>query len=558
MKKLALVFVLLSLCVACFCTGCDNSKADFRDSLVERCVREALGKSAKDALTKKDCASLKELKIDCNKSTGLVWDSLRLTFQRGNYVDLSDLRYLTGLTSLKIDNDPTFDVLVNLDAIGNCKKLKYLEFNDPSTTINTCWDWKYSFKDYNSIIEKLPDLEEIALDEVIFSEELRGWLTGTKKDLKITTNQTGINNTIRMSIPDPDNGIFQSYSFDKIPNDIEDLTLLCNGGGMEIDFEYFKDFKNLKSLNLINTDIVVDLDSPLAEETLYKVKNIGALKDIENLYSISMSGASGDFSGLGELAGLKELTIVASRVKNTSFITDLGNLREITFLMNISEDFAGNLKKAGKKMSNLKFLNVDSYDFEDSALLSNFPELEALSFGYSSPLSYFGESKSMQKLINGVTNCKKLKYFSLSAMQIEEALDLTPLSNMDQLQYIYLLHHSGQFNGVKELIGKKGLRTLDIEDITHRNSDNVLDWLLVGSENESLGRLIINSYRNYISLFGTYRQRNGEEWLHDLLEENRSGFQKCFENHVTCGGYDALLYPTSFESVKDIEAFIDE
>ena len=149
--------------------------------------------------------------IDCNKSTGLVWDSLRLTFQRGNYVDLSDLRYLTGLTSLKIDNDPTFDVLVNLDAIGNCKKLKYLEFNDPSTTINTCWDWKYSFKDYNSIIEKLPDLEEIALDEVIFSEELRGWLTGTKKDLKITTNQTGINNTIRMSIPDPDNGIYQSY-----------------------------------------------------------------------------------------------------------------------------------------------------------------------------------------------------------------------------------------------------------------------------------------------------------------------------------------------------------
>ena len=216
MKKLALVFVLLSLCVACFCTGCDNSKADFRDPLVERCVREALGKSAKDVLTKKDCASLKELKIDCNKSTGLVWDSLRLTFQRGNYVDLSDLRYLTGLTSLKIDNDPTFDVLVNLDAIGNCKKLKYLEFNDPSTTINTCWDWKYSFKDYNSIIEKLPDLEEIALDEVIFSEELRGWLTGTKKDLKITTNQTGINNTIRMSIPDPDNGIFQSYSFDKI------------------------------------------------------------------------------------------------------------------------------------------------------------------------------------------------------------------------------------------------------------------------------------------------------------------------------------------------------
>ena len=102
MKKLALVFVLLSLCVACFCTGCDNSKADFRDPLVERCVREALGKSAKDVLTKKDCASLKELKIDCNKSTGLVWDSLRLTFQRGNYVDLSDLGFQKSINQCHI------------------------------------------------------------------------------------------------------------------------------------------------------------------------------------------------------------------------------------------------------------------------------------------------------------------------------------------------------------------------------------------------------------------------------------------------------------------------
>lgn len=556
MKRITFIFVLITLCVTCLCTACNNGKAEFQDPLVERCVREALGKSDKDVLTKKDCASLKELKIDCEKSTGLIWDNLRLTFQRGNYVDLSDLAYMTGLTSLEINNNPAFDLLVNIEAIGNCDKLQYLRFNDSSTTRNF-WEWKYSLKDYASVIQKLSKLEEIELNNVIFSEEMKDWLKGANNELKIKTVQTENYNLFRSGIPDSDQGVYQIYYFDDIPKDIEDLTLLCSGG-MEIDFEFFKDFKNLKSLTLMNNTLVLDINDPLAEGTLYKVKNLDALKALENLYSLSMSGAFGDFSGIGELTGLKELTIVSSRIKNTSFITDLASLRELTFLMNISEDFAENLKKAGKKMGNLKMLNVNSYDFEDSALLSGFSGLEVLRFGYSSPLSFFGECEFMQKLINGVTNCKKLKYFSMSSMLTEETLDLTPLTNMAQLQYIYLIHNSGQFNGVKDLIRKKGLRALDIDDITHKGSDNVLDWLLVGSENESLGRLVINSYQNYISLFGAYRQKNGEEWLRNLLKENRAGFQKCFENHIICGGYDALLYPTSFESVKDIEDFIDE
>ena len=124
-----IVALLILICAACICGGC-SSNVDFQDPLVERCVREALGKVEKDPVTKKECADLKELKIDCDKGQTLIWDNVRLSYLRGNYVDLSDLKYLTGLTSLEINNNPAYDMLANLDAVTNCKKLNKLSFND--------------------------------------------------------------------------------------------------------------------------------------------------------------------------------------------------------------------------------------------------------------------------------------------------------------------------------------------------------------------------------------------------------------------------------------------
>ncbi|MCR5728279.1 MAG: hypothetical protein K6G24_12540, partial [Lachnospiraceae bacterium] len=131
-----IVTLLILICAACICGGC-SSNVDFQDPLVERCVREALGKGEKDPVTKKECADLKELKIDCDKDQTLIWDNVRLSYLRGNYVDLSDLKYLTGLTSLEINNNPAYDMLANLDAVTNCKKLNKLSFNDNSSETST-------------------------------------------------------------------------------------------------------------------------------------------------------------------------------------------------------------------------------------------------------------------------------------------------------------------------------------------------------------------------------------------------------------------------------------
>ena len=67
---------------------------------------------------------------------------------------------------------------------------------------------------------------------------------------------------------------------------------------------------------------------------------------------------------------------------------------------------------------------------------------------------------------------------------------------------------------------------------------------------------MIGNYQKYPEAYEAYRLRKGDEWLRGLLTTNRSVFQKAFENHMTCGAYDALVY--SFDSVESIEAYIDE
>ena len=120
MKKRVISMVLICICIIAFGACSGESKSDekptvtevlptenvteapgkgnnaesvvFSDPLVERCVREALGKSEEEKITAKECASLKELKIDCEKGHVPVWYATKMQYELGNYVDLSDLK----------------------------------------------------------------------------------------------------------------------------------------------------------------------------------------------------------------------------------------------------------------------------------------------------------------------------------------------------------------------------------------------------------------------------------------------------------------------------------
>ncbi len=546
-----IVALLILICAACICCGC-SSNVDFQDPLVERCVREALGKGEKDPVTKKECADLKELKIDCDKGQTLIWDNVRLSYLRGNYVDLSDMKYLTGLTSLEINNNSAYDMLANLDAVTNCKKLNKLSFNDNSSETSTFWDWKYTLKDYEKIIQQLPELKTLSLD-ITYPDELLEWIRGEKKDLVIERREEYNYNPIRVLYPVDTEGVYPLTSYEQIPEDIEDLVLI-EIGSAEVDFNFFKKFKNLRSLVLSGVfNIYNEATKMLPDEELFEVKNIEAIKENTNLYSLTISGARGDFNGISELNGLKELAIVSSRVNDTSFISKLDNLRELTFYSNVSNGFSENLKKNIKKKSHLKFMNVNSFDFEDTAWLSDLPSLEAIKFPFSSPMTFFGETGFPTKLLEGLKNCKNVKYLAAYFMMDDKNLDISSLMNMDQLQYVYIWKNNEDVIGVEKLAGKKGLKSLVLST---KEVAEINKWLQTGAENESLGRLLLGDYVKYYGFYDAYRARSGEEWLRSLFTPAKEGFRKCYDNHILCGGYDRLIY--LYGSLEGIEDFLND
>lgn len=102
---------------------------EFEDFLVERCVREALGKDWDEEITKKELASIEELAISYQQdmTLGPTLHSVGGAKYCG-YVNLEDLKYLTGLEVLRIDFCSQYGntVFENMDAIAHCRKLKSL------------------------------------------------------------------------------------------------------------------------------------------------------------------------------------------------------------------------------------------------------------------------------------------------------------------------------------------------------------------------------------------------------------------------------------------------
>ena len=332
--------LLLSVCMAGLCAGCGekNQNVKFQDPLVERCVRDELEKSVDDPISARELANVDKLTIDCTKGMGLVYDHLSLRYDRGSYVNLADLKNLTGLTTLEINNDPKYDQLVNVDAIANCKNLECIRLDYGSATKWYNCEWECTEKELGRIVDGLPFLKEFSANHWI-PEELRDWIRGSNEELEINCSWEA-DYPLRLVNPYDDRCIFYTVSdLDNAPKDMEDLFLLCKGGET-VDATELRQFENLRTLTIYSSSVKFDSEeNPIPEEGMCKIKNLDALKDLKAFYGLNVCGATGDFGGIGELTQLKELTIVMSKVNDASFVERLGDLRELTFMINLSEDF---------------------------------------------------------------------------------------------------------------------------------------------------------------------------------------------------------------------------
>ena len=76
---------------------------------------------------------------------------------------MCDLRYLTGLEELYIDNNVKVDYLANMDVITNCKELEKLCMQYNPIMYYSDGEVGRGYKYLLKIIEQLPELEYLDL-----------------------------------------------------------------------------------------------------------------------------------------------------------------------------------------------------------------------------------------------------------------------------------------------------------------------------------------------------------------------------------------------------------
>lgn len=159
---------------------------------MERCVREELGKSATAAITKKDCENLKKLTIDSRKDIGLNYNEIFHRLEYQNYVDLSDMQYLTGLKGLRIlpyVSDVEYcDNYVGLSAISSCKKLTKLAILTDKEIVEEKWGYKY----LADLVKELPDLKTLEFGFEV-PERYQTILKGENNKLDFVFEERGVN-----------------------------------------------------------------------------------------------------------------------------------------------------------------------------------------------------------------------------------------------------------------------------------------------------------------------------------------------------------------------------
>lgn len=175
-KKGAFLILVMLLCGLCM-VGCSKKEGvvdpkatmEFKDFLVERCVREELGKDWDEDVTYGEVAEITSLTISSiyNPSIVLDYSMGGAHYLEGDahtaYIDLADLEYLTNLEELTVNAYINCDSIVNVDAIANCKKLKELRvpcnLGNPSSKGVNALGYKY----WADIIAELPELEYMDL-----------------------------------------------------------------------------------------------------------------------------------------------------------------------------------------------------------------------------------------------------------------------------------------------------------------------------------------------------------------------------------------------------------
>lgn len=329
-------------------------KVDFVDFLVERCVREALGKGWDEDVTEEELSSLRELTISWEKNITLGLDFVSFNRSYSSYVNLADLKYLTGLEKLQLNFYPKSTVLENMDAIVNCRQLRSLSMPLPLRGYN--YTNGYMGKGYRylkDIFAQLPTLEMVDFG-VAVPGQLQELLQPDDSERKIVFAESEENIFDRMMIWDdgykwPTNedamaekGVAvisledlmhaaemkegaEREEYEEAVQQLEDLIVLV-GKGEVFDCEILTDFKNIKTLTIVGMSSVA-IQAPVSQ-----VVHLEDLAELPCLGSLSLYNLETNLAGLAEFPNLRELYLTFCSSKETFGLQRLPLLRELSII----------------------------------------------------------------------------------------------------------------------------------------------------------------------------------------------------------------------------------
>lgn len=511
-------------------TVSENDEIVFSDFLVERCVRKTLNKDWDYKITKKDIENIKEFVIDnvLDPSIGENWFSGNplMNFYSG-YIDLSDLKYFTGLEELNIDNLVNFDMVVNFDAVSACKELKTLRMQYNNRDGNLYAGANYGYKYLADIFAQLPNLEYVDLGVFVTSHMKEIMLSkSSNKDVYFYNGENNeyavpLNTNVR-SYPNPlsnsrhvygpssvssvtnlspeyyydgnateqyDNGTSESSipivevtsntDLEKVFNysikaDIEDLVILCAADLKELDCGLFAKFKNLCTLSLIKKGSAFGyVKEKEGRNERLKLNNTENLSNLSKLQVVNLAGCKGDFSGLGKIKELRELSMNGCVPDNMKFLSECVNLAELK-LLNFDERYSEDFAYSSEKLSGLKMFQIgalsllsDKDNITDSEITDSYikylykiPSLETIYANYCSDFSLIGKCLNLKNIvINQSGNASFDK-----------------LSNLKKLESIYV--RSSGVDGIDTLFTLPELTAVRIlsYELSNVNSELFSDW----------------------------------------------------------------------------------
>jgi Leucine-rich repeat (LRR) protein len=213
----------------------------------------------------------------------------------------------------------------------------------------------------------------------------------------------------------------------------------------------FKDFKNLKTLdlssnNLINLYLLTTVENKVLNfffswQSQREVKPI--FTNLENLML-----ASNDIHSLDALKYYPQLKRLDLSFNKPGSIDDLGELRNLEYL-NLSNTNVVNYDTL-KNLKNLKELIIASNELTDISDLSELSHLESLDI-----------SRNNITNIDRLAKCKGLKKLVMDNNQV---LDLSPIKSLQKLEYLNVQNNSVEDFSI--LYGMKQLKELYVSSIS--------------------------------------------------------------------------------------------